>query len=427
MVDDGGTVSNTIIRSFTVTVNALNYPPTLDPFPDLVLNQNSGTQMVQLTGISSGASNELQTLTATAVSSNPALIPNPTVTYSSPSATGSLSFTPATNAFGVADITVRVDDGQPTNNIITRFFTVTINQTNSGPTLLTNAVIAPNTAFRLPLSSPYTNGDRISFNLGTGAPTGAKIVTKRGMTYLTWTPTVAQALTTNLITIVLTDNSNPTLSTNQNVLVIVLDFLGLTMGSTSVAAGQDGVIPIYVSSSSGVTNLSFSVDWPATRFVNPVLFNTVRGIASSSVQVQNTNILLSFQTAAGQVLQKSNLIAQLSFQTVSNQSSAFVNLTVRNLNAAKPDASGYLNYVSVPGQVAVVGGRPLLAGGFDANTNRTLTAYGNVGARYQLQWSSNPGLPNSWTALPTYTQTNIAQSLSVDLTNPLIFYRLLTQ
>src|SRR5262249_18986177 len=182
-----------------------------------------------------------------------------------------------------------------------------------------------------------------------------------------------------------------------------------------------------LSSSSGVTNLTFSVDWPTTRFVNPVLFNSVGGIAASSVQVQGTNLLLSFRTAAGQVLQQSNLLATISFQTVSNQSSAFVNLAVRNPNAAKPDSSGYVNYVTVPGQVAIIGGKPLLAAGFDVNTNRSLTAYGSVGARYQLQWSSNPAISNSWKALPSYTQTNIAQTLPVDPSNPLIFYRLLVQ
>ena len=63
---------------------------------------------------------ESQTLTVTASSSNTALIPNPTVIYTSPSATGSLSFTPVANAFGTATITVTVNDGQSANNTVTR-------------------------------------------------------------------------------------------------------------------------------------------------------------------------------------------------------------------------------------------------------------------------------------------------------------------
>ncbi|MCX8092450.1 MAG: immunoglobulin domain-containing protein, partial [Verrucomicrobiae bacterium] len=63
----------------------------------------------------------------TATSSNPALIPNPTVSYTSPNSTGSLTFTPVANAFGTATLTVTVNDGGASNNIISRSFTVTVN------------------------------------------------------------------------------------------------------------------------------------------------------------------------------------------------------------------------------------------------------------------------------------------------------------
>ena len=50
-----------------------------------------------LGGIGSGAANESQTLTVTASSSNTALIPDPTVVYTSANATGSLKYTPVAN------------------------------------------------------------------------------------------------------------------------------------------------------------------------------------------------------------------------------------------------------------------------------------------------------------------------------------------
>ena len=52
----------------------------------------------------------------TASSSNPALIPNPTVTYTSPNATGSLAYTPVANTSGSAVITVTVSDGGATHD-----------------------------------------------------------------------------------------------------------------------------------------------------------------------------------------------------------------------------------------------------------------------------------------------------------------------
>ena len=106
--------------SYAVPVNV---PPTLNTLGNLAINANTGSQTVNLSGISSGAANESQTLTVTAVSSNPALIPNPTVSYVSANSTGSLTFAPANNASGTATITVMVDDGQAQNNTVTRSFT----------------------------------------------------------------------------------------------------------------------------------------------------------------------------------------------------------------------------------------------------------------------------------------------------------------
>ena len=48
---------------------------------------------------------------------------------------GSLSYTPVANASGTAQITVTVNDGGASNNIITRTFTVTVNPVNDLPTL----------------------------------------------------------------------------------------------------------------------------------------------------------------------------------------------------------------------------------------------------------------------------------------------------
>jgi hypothetical protein len=138
MVDDGGVVSNTIIRSFTVNVLPVNDPPTLAPLSNLSLDENAEAQVVNLSGITAGTG-ETQSLTVTAASSNPGLIPDPTVTYTSPNTAGTLAFAPLTNAYGWTRITVTVNDGQPTNNLFTQSFIVNVRQTDSG----TNATPAP--------------------------------------------------------------------------------------------------------------------------------------------------------------------------------------------------------------------------------------------------------------------------------------------
>jgi fibronectin type 3 domain-containing protein len=157
-VNDGGTSNNVVSRAFTVTVNPVNQPPTLDPLAGFTLDGNAGLQAVNLTGISSGASNEAQTLTVTATSSNTGLIPTPTVIYTSPNVTGSIRFTPAPSASGSATITVTVNDGGASNNVVSRAFTVTVNPVNQPPTLstITNQVIAMDSA-TAPI--PFTIGD----------------------------------------------------------------------------------------------------------------------------------------------------------------------------------------------------------------------------------------------------------------------------
>jgi hypothetical protein len=110
--------------SLTTLAAGQNAAPTLDPIPDPApLAENAGAQTIPLTGISDGG--ELsQTLTVTATSSNPALIPNPSIAYTSPAETATLTFHPAPGTVGSAVITVTVNDGAANNNTFSRSFTV---------------------------------------------------------------------------------------------------------------------------------------------------------------------------------------------------------------------------------------------------------------------------------------------------------------
>jgi hypothetical protein len=423
MVDNGNTVSNTVIRSFTVTVNPINNPPTLDPIANVTLNENSGLKTVNLTGITSGATNEIQPLTVTAVSSNPNLIPNPTVTYTSPNTTGSLSFTPAANMFGGATITVSVSDGQPTNSTTAQSFTVTVNQVVTVQPI-TNIVTSPNTGIRYVIKPPATNSDQINYSLGAAAPSNARITTRKGVSSLIWTPTTAQASSTNDIPLVVTDSTTPALSTNLVVRVIVLDYVAVTVGSTSLQAGQSSSVPIYLSSSDSVTNLVFRVGWPASRFSSPTLSVTWSGVGSNSMVVQSTNLVITI-ASPNQPLVGSNQLARLSFQTTTNQRSSFVGLPVTIPTAVKPNALNYSNYFAGSGQVALVSDVPLLQ---PINTGgRSLNLFGKVGSRYQLQSTTSYGPNATWSPVLTYTQTNVAQSAVLGGSSPVIVYRLVQQ
>jgi hypothetical protein len=159
-VNDGGTSNNVVSHTFTVTVNPVNQAPTLNALANLSINESAGLQTVNLAGISSGATNEVQTLTVTASSSNPGLIPSPTVNYTSPNSTGSITFTPVASAYGSATVTVTVNDGGASNNVVSQAFTVTVNPVNQPPTLnaLADVAISENAGLQTVNLSGITSG-----------------------------------------------------------------------------------------------------------------------------------------------------------------------------------------------------------------------------------------------------------------------------
>ena len=156
--------------SYTVPMPVTTYaPPTLNPLASLTLPENAPGQVVSLQGISSGNANQAGSIMVTAVSSNPGLIPNPAVSYTSPSASGSLSFSPATGGFGAAIITVTVNNGNPISNIVSQSFTITIDQP---PTIsmIANVVIAVNSQTRaLPFSLAAAQSDVSTLSVYAGS------------------------------------------------------------------------------------------------------------------------------------------------------------------------------------------------------------------------------------------------------------------
>ena len=142
------TVSATLVGGTTAAAVDLVYvaadaPPTLDPISNPnPLPEDAAQQVVEITGISAGGG-QSQPLAITASSNNPGLIPDPSVSYTSPDSTGSLSYTPVANQSGTTVITVTVTDGGLDGNLATasdneifeRTFTVTVTPVNDIPNL----------------------------------------------------------------------------------------------------------------------------------------------------------------------------------------------------------------------------------------------------------------------------------------------------
>jgi hypothetical protein len=122
----------TISTNSTIPTNqpALSQPvaqlPTLNAIGNLIIVKNSTAQIVNLSGITSGATNQNQKIRITVASSSRSLISSLIVNYTSPHTTGTLTLKPGRNAIGTTTVTVTVNNGSKNNDIVTQKFTVTI-------------------------------------------------------------------------------------------------------------------------------------------------------------------------------------------------------------------------------------------------------------------------------------------------------------
>ncbi len=322
-VNDGQVGNNTISRSFTVTVNAVapNAAPTLNAIGNMVVAQNSGPKTVSLSGITSGSSAEVQPLSVTASSSNPTLIPNPAVSYSSPNSTGTLTVIPAVNASGSATITVTVSDGQALNGTTVRSFTVTVNPPppNAAPTLnaLATVAVAQNSGTRSVVLSGISSGSSTEVQplTVTAASSNPALIPNPLISYtspnsngtLSFTP-AANSFGTATITVTVSDgqalngtvsqsftvivNNPPTLNQPANISIPV-NSRSQTVSLTGISSGAaNEAQPITISAASSNTGL---IPTPAVFYASPnasaVLYFTpvanVIGSATITVTVRD--------------------------------------------------------------------------------------------------------------------------------------------
>lgn len=162
-------------RNFVLTVNPVNDLPTLNLITNRIIPEDSPQQYVDLTGISAGPFED-QPLTITVTSSNPLIIPHPSIQYSAPDSIGQLTFTPIANAFGLVTMTVTIRDGQATANTIVRKFTVSVTAVNDAPSVsaLSDLTIAEDTRsapLALTVFDRETAGARLRINRISSNPT----------------------------------------------------------------------------------------------------------------------------------------------------------------------------------------------------------------------------------------------------------------
>ena len=112
---DQFTVTGNVFH-LSITHSRLRYTPTIDLIPNTApVKDTDGPQTVLLSGIDDGMPGGSQGLSIIAASSNPSVIPTPTVVYHSGDSTGSLWYHATRGVTGISTITVTVtnDGGTP--------------------------------------------------------------------------------------------------------------------------------------------------------------------------------------------------------------------------------------------------------------------------------------------------------------------------
>jgi len=211
-VTDNGSPARSATRSFNVTVNKANSPPLIGQVADQVSPEGA---LLSLTIPASDNDLPPQTLSYSLLS-----FPDGALIDAS---TGLFTWTPS-EAQGPSSnrVVVRVTDNGTPSLSATQSFTVLVTEVNTAPALppipdrtihqgVTLTINAAAADLDLPANTlTYTLRD---------APDGAGIGPLSGV--FTWTPSLAQAETTNLITVVVSDNGAPSLSDEKPFRVIV--------------------------------------------------------------------------------------------------------------------------------------------------------------------------------------------------------------
>ncbi|MBV8516271.1 MAG: tandem-95 repeat protein [Acidobacteria bacterium] len=220
--DNGGTANGgndtSAPQTSTITVTAVNDPPSFTAGPNQTVNEDSGAQSVAnwATSISAGPNESGQALTFHVSNDNNALFSaQPAV---SPS--GTLTYTPAANANGTAIVTVYLqDDGGTANGGVdtsaTQTFTITVNAVNDEPSFTSGgnvSVLEDSGAYSAPWATSISagpadeSGQTVTFSTSNDNHALFSVqpsVASNGV--LSFTP-AANAFGTATVTVTLSDN-----------------------------------------------------------------------------------------------------------------------------------------------------------------------------------------------------------------------------
>lgn len=209
-------------RSFVVTVNAVNTPPTISAIASRTIEANTSTGALSF--VIGDAQTAATSLTVAASSSNTALVSSGSLLLSGTGANRSITVTPTVNQVGSSTIAVEVGDGSLTS---TMTFTVTVTAVATAPTIteIANVAVDMNgstAAIPFTISHASTPAASLTVSASTSDPTllpvGGIVLGGAGESRTVTVTPAAQRTGSATVTIVVSDG---TLSASESFLVTV--------------------------------------------------------------------------------------------------------------------------------------------------------------------------------------------------------------
>ncbi|HYG73442.1 MAG TPA: Ig-like domain-containing protein, partial [Planctomycetota bacterium] len=289
----------TIVRDLDIVVIPANDPPVVVSPPNnsvFNINEDAGTQTVNITGVDIGPSNEADTdgngiteqfvQDIVAFSSDTSIIPHPVIDQHNPNLkTARMTYTPVANKSGTVTITLRVRDNGPDGggfDVREANFTYTVNiaAVNDAPTvapvadLTINEDAAQHTVSLTGITiGALEAGQTLTFAVASSntalIPTPNLTDDGGGKATLTFTP-VANTSGTSTITVTITDNGSGT-APNVNQIVETFDVIvNAVNDAPSFTKGPDFTVTeagVQTSMANWATNFVFGPADEATQTV----------------------------------------------------------------------------------------------------------------------------------------------------------------
>lgn len=158
---------------YEITVRNENLPPTIDPIADPALvNEDVTEQMtIQLTGITAGGEGN-QEISINVSTDFPGLFENLDINYTSPETTGELIYQIRPDSFGIATVTVRLEDSGPSDiNFSEETFQIEVLPVNDTPVFTSQAKekIQPGTNYTYQIAGRDADpGDELTIEMIVG-------------------------------------------------------------------------------------------------------------------------------------------------------------------------------------------------------------------------------------------------------------------